>query len=633
MNENIIIGQHSTPVKGIELGSNANLSLSQNRIENATFYMDLTSQIQHYTSLNIDLTNVVDGKAIYYLVNRTRLDAGDMTNSSYIFLVNCNDSSIMSPVGQGLVRDIALLYARNNTISSFVVAGEIVLFESTNNTIKANVIRHPQIAGIGGIRDYFSTANIISNNDVLVNFGFGIYSAGSISGVIEQNKVTTTSAYGKGIYLEVCTNLTVRDNILCDNQGPGLSIYSGTNISVTGNDISRNREAGIEMYYTRDSFILNNDITSNLEYGIDLVYSRDNEIAWNRIDSNEGGCIGQDYDSYENDIHDNDCTQSTNWVMIHIIIPAAKICAILGIFVLVLTLVVKYKGRIKKWVNAHSRDVPLALECEALKERVKEKRFIRPRIVEFYSLNSLGLVLSLSFHFFKGSFPADDLATLSILTFFQYSFLAFIALSILGIWGFRKRTTKALLPMRYLSGVLSIWALVYFISYVIWPLYVLRYAYEVAEIGIYSVLYPGCETYLQFPIYGIIWQDQAYYFIFTVTCAHPGIWGAFIGIVLFLPGQSIVSKIKKGCLLFLLDHIIYLVTMVIETIIYIESGLDWYDVHAGPVSGAINIPIAIAWRLIALLVLFPDIKILLKKVFQMAGTRLKKAQPIHPILS
>ena len=165
------------------------------------YALQLFGNLQILASHNIDNTNLVNGKPIYYYANEVNLGASDFTNAGQVILVNCNDSSISNlnisygPTG------ISLYYCNANNISG--------------NAVSSNKYN--------GISLYYSDDNAISGNTVNSNIDIGIYLDSSNNNTVSGNLFT-----GNGL----CINETNCVGNEFSNNGDCL--YG---IAVSGDDI------------------------------------------------------------------------------------------------------------------------------------------------------------------------------------------------------------------------------------------------------------------------------------------------------------------------------------------------------------------------------------------------------------
>jgi hypothetical protein len=309
-----------------------------------------------------------------------------------------------------------------------------------------------------------------------------------------------------------------------------------------------------------------------------------------------------------------------------LLLPATRISIILGIIGFVLVIFLLLRGRIALWWRNHSHDVPLEQAYIALKDEIKDPAFNRNRIAEFYVLVGGGIALSILIYVYAEDMPTFNTTALVFWYIFVCSSIGFAAVAVVGAWAFKRKALKVLLSLRFFTGLLVMWMLVYFISYTIWPLYLLRYAYDMAGAGFLLVVYPDSQMIVEFPWFGIVWHGELYQFSISVSTVHPLLWGAFVGIGLFIPGQSVASKVKKGGIIFLIDHAFTIFTILIELILHIETGFEFSELSRD-VAFAITAIIGAVWRVIAIFVLYPDTRTLARSVFHGA----LKTDPVHAV--
>jgi parallel beta-helix repeat protein len=143
--------------------------------------------------------------------------------------------------------------------------------ELSDGTVENNEVRWNHSTGIGVARD-----GVIRNNYVHDNGETGLGSAGADPRrnlLVEGNEVAHNSWYagydpgwesGGGKWTTAVNNLTIRNNYIHDNRGPGLWIDTN-NIYVTidGNRIEDNTYNGIAYEASYDATISNNTIRRN----------------------------------------------------------------------------------------------------------------------------------------------------------------------------------------------------------------------------------------------------------------------------------------------------------------------------------------------------------------------------------
>ena len=186
------------------------------------------SSLSHYIQ-DIDDSNTVDGKPVYYWVDRR--DVAVPLDAGWIALINCTRMTVknldLTNNGQGVL----LAFTTNSTISKNNIIGNLIgisLYDSSNNTINGNNITNN---GSGILLDRSSNNNTISGNNIANNW--------------------------RGIRLDWFSN----------------------NNTISGNDIASN-DIGIYLYWSSKNTISGNNIANNW-YGIRLSYSSNNKIYHN----------------------------------------------------------------------------------------------------------------------------------------------------------------------------------------------------------------------------------------------------------------------------------------------------------------------------------------------------------------
>jgi parallel beta-helix repeat protein len=175
-------------IGGISLAFSSNNSISGNRITNNTVGIDLWDSSNDTLSSNVisgnkyslsvlgskledflhsvDASNLVDGKPVYYWVNKHGAEIS--SDVGYVAIVNCTEIAVrnltLTNNGEGLL----LAYTRNSYISNNTIANNsygIYLFCSSNNSILGNRITSSEC----GIRVYSSSDNSVYHNNFIDN--------------------------------------------------------------------------------------------------------------------------------------------------------------------------------------------------------------------------------------------------------------------------------------------------------------------------------------------------------------------------------------------------------------------------------------------------------------------------------
>ncbi|MCK4434949.1 right-handed parallel beta-helix repeat-containing protein, partial [Candidatus Bathyarchaeota archaeon] len=126
-------------------------------------------QISHFMH-SVDVSNLVDGKPVYYLVNQENLVITPVTHPQigYLALVNSTGVTVedvtLTNNGEGLL----LAYTNNSTITNNTVTNNydgIWLWESSNNSVNGNNITN----NLGGVYLKYASNNRFYHNNFIDN--------------------------------------------------------------------------------------------------------------------------------------------------------------------------------------------------------------------------------------------------------------------------------------------------------------------------------------------------------------------------------------------------------------------------------------------------------------------------------
>ena len=243
--------------------------------------------LEEMSSYNIDTTNLVNGKPVYYYANETSLKTNNFSNAGQVLLVNCNDSMISNIDISNLYEGISLFYCNNNTVSGNTANNNergIVLSSSINNNVTGN------------------TAN---------NNSYGILLQNSNHSIITKNTANNNDCFG-------------------------IAVTHSNNNTVSGN-IANNNEDGILLQNSNHSIITENTANYNSHYGIYLLRSNYNTVSRNTLIDNGYGCIYEDDECVGNVIENNDCGEEEApdnlWIILLIIFVCVGVASIAIIFI------------------------------------------------------------------------------------------------------------------------------------------------------------------------------------------------------------------------------------------------------------------------------------------------------------
>ena len=207
---------------GISLTESSNNTLTNNTMDKnrQNFYIDgrdISDFIQ-----DIDTSNTVGGRPIYYRVNQQNLQVPD--DAGFVGIVN----------------------SMNITVSD-TTNYDGILFANVTNSRVENV--NASIQGRYGIRLFFSSDNTLSNNTVSSDqIDYSFYLQDSSNNRISNNIVSAASLFGIGFVLDASSNNMVSNNIV-SNSGAGFVLQMGShNNRITNNTASNNSDLDFYSY-------------------------------------------------------------------------------------------------------------------------------------------------------------------------------------------------------------------------------------------------------------------------------------------------------------------------------------------------------------------------------------------------
>jgi len=209
----------------------------------------------------IDTSNLVNGKPVYYYVDKNDLNNSNFTNAGQVILINCNNSIVSNlNVSYGSI-GIWLWGCFNNKIfnnnASFHKDKGIVVISSKNNTVLTNFLRNNSQHGIFF---YDGTNNTALNNTIIKN-SVGIDISEDFDKIIANN-ISNNDEYGITIEAD---NTTATNNCITFNKVSGIFISGGSkNNTIFNNSIKNNKKTGITMEtYSNGNIIYNNIFIDN----------------------------------------------------------------------------------------------------------------------------------------------------------------------------------------------------------------------------------------------------------------------------------------------------------------------------------------------------------------------------------
>ena len=257
---------------GVELYYSGSSILRDNNMTGNYYNFGVEGYLLSDFIQNVDASNTVDGKPIYYGVNRH--DEQVPANAGYVAAVNSTNITVANLSITNNVQGILFAYTTSSTIDGNNVTksdqGGIGLYYSDRNTIAANTITESYWDGISL---YYSDHNAIAVNNV-TDTTFGIFNAASDNNTVDSNTVSENII---GIYPYYSDNNVVINNRVSGGRlsVAGIALTGAKNNMISGNEVAHNTfwiGAGIYLeWFSNNNTIIQNTISNN-QYGISMGY-------------------------------------------------------------------------------------------------------------------------------------------------------------------------------------------------------------------------------------------------------------------------------------------------------------------------------------------------------------------------
>jgi parallel beta-helix repeat protein len=246
---------------GIDLSYSSNNTLTNNRMSDNNYNLYVVGACLSNYIQNMDFTNKVDGKPVYYWINQQNRQIPD--DAGYVGVVNSANVTVKNVTLTNNGQGVLFAYTSNSKIENVSTVNNfegIFLDDSSNNIMYNNNVSN----NVVGLNFQQSSYNSVINNTANSNRYHGIllplYSHNNmfISNNISKN--------GDGIHLiNPNTNNTFKNNIVSHNwRGIDLE-YSSSNNEFTRNIISNNHYCGICIDNSNSNVIYLNDFINNTQ--------------------------------------------------------------------------------------------------------------------------------------------------------------------------------------------------------------------------------------------------------------------------------------------------------------------------------------------------------------------------------
>ncbi|MCW4016615.1 MAG: right-handed parallel beta-helix repeat-containing protein [Candidatus Bathyarchaeota archaeon] len=221
--------------------ASGNILRDNNMVNNLRNLAVTGTELTHYSN-DIDASNRVNDKIVYYLINQQNLEISPSSfpDLGFLALISCTEITVKN------------LNIANNYYG-------VLLFDTLNSTITQNKISETT----RGICAQYSFDLVISENSLSVHTDDGVCIENSQRIRVESNTIQNGGL--SGVYLESSNNVTVVENVLKQNLNYGIHLEQSSGNALIGNKIV-NSVWGISLRYSSRNMIDYNDITrSKLE--------------------------------------------------------------------------------------------------------------------------------------------------------------------------------------------------------------------------------------------------------------------------------------------------------------------------------------------------------------------------------
>ena len=187
---------------GVELWDSSNNKLYNNLFSGNSYGFGVDGfELSHYLH-NISVSNLVDGKPVYYLINQHGLAVNSSTHPEigWLALVNSTSVRVEGLNFTGNRQGLLFAYTNDSSIVDNNIVGNYdgtVLFSSVNNTLWRNNISVNEYYAVY-LWEY-SDDNWILDNSIVDNLYQGIYLSDSSNNTVCGNKIAN-SEYGMEVY-------------------------------------------------------------------------------------------------------------------------------------------------------------------------------------------------------------------------------------------------------------------------------------------------------------------------------------------------------------------------------------------------------------------------------------------------
>ncbi|MHA2100157.1 MAG: NosD domain-containing protein, partial [Candidatus Kariarchaeaceae archaeon] len=272
--------------EGIKLLNSGNNIFRNNQMtgNNFNFLLNIAwYPVQGYNN-DIDMSNLVNGKPIYYIVNGSNLMFDQISNAGTIYCVNCDNVTIKNLSFTNNGAGVYFYNTQNSLIQNSTVNNSkygFILRDSVRNTINQNSLQSNGVDPMAGVYLWNSSKSLITQNNIVgINRMYGVELFESDHNEVFNNTLSNLLA----IYVRNSYNTTIIGNEITPGGSTGIYFRDSNKNNVTSNNV-RGGGYGLSISNGDNNTVLNNNFTSNGR-GMHISNSDNNLIKSNIADLN-----------------------------------------------------------------------------------------------------------------------------------------------------------------------------------------------------------------------------------------------------------------------------------------------------------------------------------------------------------
>lgn len=258
-NSNLINNQVSDCVEGIRLLNSEQNKLINNQLKDNIYNF----WVQNRFINDIDTTNTVNGKPIYYWINQ--YDRTVPTNAGFVALINCSNITAANLDLSKNWQSLILSATTNSSITQNQISNShigMTLEASNQNSISQNCISNCSQA----VAFSDSVKNIVTENELSHN-QFGVYLNSSDFNTFSKNTITSNTEYG--LQFTSSNNNTLSQNQV-DNNQVGVEFMDSASNNITKNNLAGNTQS-IQAYGFNDHTTITENNITNSTLGVEVA--------------------------------------------------------------------------------------------------------------------------------------------------------------------------------------------------------------------------------------------------------------------------------------------------------------------------------------------------------------------------